>query len=246
MKRFLAALVITTLILVFFIPAAQATIIIFDDGGSAFWATGGATESDDTEEYQSGSNSYALNLTNGVSFNMIHQYGSGQDWSAETSISFWIYGAGDGDGDYLWLRVERLPDWDDYYYTVIYMNFSGWQQFEIDFDDFLENGSPQSRANVFGSVRHIEFLSWYSGSYQIIRFDGISGEGAAAAGAGETVSTAFTAAALAIAIMYSIVLIFLIVKLMDDQNTDAFWKNALGMLVFAIVLLVLAGVATGF
>jgi len=147
--------------------SVMAITEVFDDGGVAFWATGGAVESNDSVEKVSGDDSYKLVLSNGVSFNARHNFGSQQDFSTETYFSVWIYGADTADSDYIWIRFMSAVQADQQYYTVIYMNFSGWQFFKIARGDFLINeGAPS-----WNSIREMEILSFYAGGSETIRFD---------------------------------------------------------------------------
>lgn len=81
-----------------------------------------------------------------------HQYGSDQDWSACTHISFWWYGINSGYviSVQIWAPTSNVHMWGKNFTD----NFSGWKRFVWKFNEMTVTGSP-----TLTQVRNIWF-SW--------------------------------------------------------------------------------------
>jgi len=141
-------------------------IVVFEDGGVAFWETGGAAESNDAVEKKSGVDSYKLVLQNGVVFNSVHGMAS-QDYSTELNVEFWIYGADISDDADVWLRFMNYAQADEYYYTIITLNFTGWRHYSVPRADFLMNYVPSG----WNDIEMVEFYAFFAGNSETIRID---------------------------------------------------------------------------
>ena len=211
----------------------SANIVIFDDDGVSFWDTSGATESNDAVQKQSGSDSYKLILS-ASSFNSLHTFGSSQDFTSEDNCMFWFYGINVGWD--IWLRFFNVPQGDDYYYTIITLDFVGWQQFSVPRSSFLISGSPTG----WNNINQIELYALGTSNGETIRIDLLKFDSESASGS-EQINTSLINAALLIASMFSIIMILLILKAVStDMGVKEILAMGMGIMVLALVLLAFA------
>jgi len=107
--------------------------IDIDGDAFAFWTAANCTRSQMTTYglKMQGTESTKVVVDSGplASWHITHAYGSGQDWSGEDYIGFWIYGANSGDTLALWLK-DGTPDWGSSTFTD---DFTGWRWIAIPF-----------------------------------------------------------------------------------------------------------------